>query len=174
MKKNFKFIMPFVLLLSLLFLFSCSKEETEDKNHIKFNLIASEKTLPAHFNDLAYKRDASPSYQYLIRKAENPSEFEETWNLFEFGSKKPDVDFNKKDIIFIGVHESGSCPLKLNKMELSSDNRTISVPLTKSNGNCTADETPRTFAIEIDKEMSSAIENIMMVESKTETKIPLN
>lgn len=174
MMKKFKFIMPFVLLLSLLFLFSCSKEENEDENHIKFNLIASEKTLPANFNDLAYKRDTSPSYQYLARKVVNSSEFEETWDLFEFKSKKPEVDFNEKDIIFIGVQESGSCPFEVDEIEVSTDNKTIAVQLSIPDGACTADATPRTFAVEIDKEMSSAIENIVMVEGKTETKIPMN
>lgn len=170
--KNFRFIMTFAVFISVLFLLSCNKEVKE--NDLPFKVIASEKALPANFDELAYKRDTSPSYQYLIRKAENPSEFEETWNLYEFRSKRPNVDFNKKDIIFIGVHESGSCPFKINDIELGTDSKTITVPLSISSEACTSDATPRTFAIEVDKEMSSAIENIVMVESKTETKIPLN
>ena len=79
-------------------------------NNTNFGLVVSEKTLPADFYEAAFERDTAPYFQYLIKKVVNQSEFEATWTMFGFESKTPNVDFNEKDVIFIGVQESGSCP----------------------------------------------------------------
>ena len=38
-------------------------------------------------------------------------EFEATWNLYAFENKSPSVNFNKKDVYFIGVQEVGKLSL---------------------------------------------------------------
>ena len=169
------FIKPFLALavfLSPLFIFGRSTN-TED-NQINFSLIASEKSLPTDFDEIAFKRDTIPYFQYLVKKVVNQSEFEETWNMYGFENKTPNVDFNEKDVIFIGVQESGSCPYKIKNIELSSDNKDITVPLSKPDGFCTSDATPRTFVIQVNKEVSRDLKNAVIVKSGVETTIPID
>lgn len=87
----------------------------------------------------------------------------------------PIVNLNENVVLFIGVHESGSCPYKIKTVELSSDNKTITVPLSEPKGVCNSDATPRTFVIGLNKELSKDIENVVIVQSQSgvETSIPI-
>jgi hypothetical protein len=163
--KSVKRLRSLTLFLSLLLVFGCNSNAKN--NQINFDIIASEKTLPIHFNEIAFEE------QYLVRKLVNQSEFEDTWNLYAFESKTPNVDLKEKDVFFIGVHESGSCPYKIRNIKRNSDNKTITVPLSEPNGACTSDATPRTFVIQIDKEKSKDIESVVIVQNGVETSVPL-
>lgn len=143
-------------------------------NQINFGLIESEKTLPTDFHEIAFKRDTTPLFYYLVKTVVNQTEFEETWNLYGFENKTPNVNFNKKDVIFIGVQESGSCPYKIENIEVSSDNKAIIVPLSQPDGACTDDATPRTFVIKVDKEVSVGLKNLIIIQSGVETVIPID
>lgn len=164
--------LAFAIYLSLLFLFGCSN--TAEDYPINFALIASEKSLPTDFNEVAFKRDTTPSFQYLVKKVVNQSEFEEIWNIYRFEKKIPNVDFHEKDVIFIGVQESGSCPYKIEHIELNPDKNAIGVPLSQPDGACTDDATPRTFVIEVNKEVSKDLKSIVIVQSGAETTIPID
>ncbi len=153
-------------LFMLLLLFGCSNDTNDSV------VIASEKTLPSNFHEIAFERETTPLFQFLVRKAVNQSEFEQTWSLYGFEDKIPNVNFDEKDVFFIGVHESGSCPYTIKNVELSSDNNTMTVLLSGPDGACTSDATPRTFVIQIDKEVSKGIENVVIVESGVETNVP--
>lgn len=175
------------LLVLVLLLFGCRndtnvitplKDDTKaqldtENNHIAFDTIASEKTLPAHFNDIAYKREHTPKFQFLVKKSVDESEFEQAWNLYEFQTHMPSVHFNEKDVMFIGVQESGSCPFKIKNIELSSDNNTMTISLSEPGEVCTADATPRTFVIQIDKEISKDVNNVVIIQSGVETNVPI-
>ncbi len=171
--------MPFIkrflalaVFLSLLFIFGCSNDAEE--NQINFGLVASEKTLPTDFNEIAFERSTTPYFQYLIKKAVNQSEFEEIWNIYGFEKKSSIVDLNEKDVLFIGVQESGSCPYEIKNINLSSDKKDLRVSLSKPDGACTTDATPRTFVIELDKEVSKDLKNMIIVESGTDTTVPID
>lgn len=149
------------------------EKETQPKTHIDFEIIASEKTLPTNFYEIAFKRETTPYFQYLIKKSDHQSEFEQIWKLYGFEKNIPNVDFNEKDVFFIGVNESESCPYKVEDIELTSENKSITIALSEPEGPCTSDATPRTFAIQIDKEISIDIENFVIVQSNVETIVPL-
>ncbi|KAB2336228.1 hypothetical protein F7731_12080 [Cytobacillus depressus] len=176
MKRIFLFVIAFLVIASLM---GC---DTNDKNTtnlsdeggqaIEFKLIASEKNLPSNFDDIAFERKETPHFQYLVKKVENQSEYEDMWNLYGFENEIPNVDFNKKATFFVGVHESGSCPYKINNVELSSDNKTMTLPLKEPGGACNSDATPRTFVIQIDKEISKEIGNVVIVQSRVGTNVP--
>jgi hypothetical protein len=138
------FIKPYLALAvfsSLLFVFGCSNGA--GGNQINFDLIVSEKFLPTDFDEIAFKRETTPYFQYLVKKVVNQSEFEKMWNIYGIGNKMPYVDFNEKGVIFIGVQEPGSFPYKIKSIGQNLDNKTITVPLSQSNGACTSDATPR-------------------------------
>lgn len=160
------------IFLSLLSVLGCSNGE--GRNQINFDLIISEKFLPTDFDEIAFKRDTTPYFQYLVKKVVNQSEFEKTWNIYGFRDKMPNVDFSDKIVIFIGVQESGSCPYKIKSMELNSDKNAITVPLSQPNGACNADATPRTFVIQINKDVSKDLKNLEIVQNGAETTIPID
>jgi hypothetical protein len=158
--------------LSLLLVFGCSNN-AEDRQ-VNYDLIASEKTVPADFDKMAFKRDTSPYFQYLVKKIDNQLEFEETWNLYRFEKKVPRIDFSEKNIMFIGLKESGSCPYKIKKLELSSNKKAITLTLSKLDGACTADATPRTFVLEVNRKVFRDLKNVVIVVSGSESTIPID
>ncbi|SET90017.1 hypothetical protein SAMN05421676_11086 [Salinibacillus kushneri] len=98
-----KSLLALALLLSLL-LFGCSndtndtKQSNTENEQIYEGLVASEKTLPTNFHEIAFERETTPLFQYLVRKEVNQSEFEQTWNLYGFENKIPNVNFTEKDV----------------------------------------------------------------------------
>lgn len=162
-----------VLFILTVLLFGCSHKEqqsnTENKQ-LDFDILASEKTLPTNFYEISFKRETTPYFHYLVKKIVNQTNFDEAWNTFGFSGAGSSVDFNDKDVLFIGVEESGSCPYYIEKVEISTDNKSIIIPLSKTDSPCTDDATPRTFVIAIDKKLS--IENVI-IQNGTETLIPI-
>ncbi|MGM7681938.1 hypothetical protein ACSVDA_07240 [Cytobacillus sp. Hm23] len=151
----------------MLLLFGCNNIEDG------MNVIASEKVLPTNFQEIAFERQETPYSDYLVSKVVNESDFEEAWDLFNFEDDMPLVDFNEKAVFFIGLHESGSCPYNIKRMKQSSNNKSITVSLSSMKGPCTSDATPRTFVIEIDKEIAKELESVIIVEGRVETNVPL-
>jgi len=173
--KTTNLLLLLALFSSLLWLSGCSDEA---KNKLEnYNLIASEKNLPENFYEIAFQRKDtahSPKYEYLVRKADNESDFEDLWKLYNFKKHAPELDFNDKSVFFIGVIESGSCPFKIEKVEPNSDNTNITIGLIGSEGLCTDDISPRTFVIQMDKEKSKDVETVTIVENEAETSVPLD
>ncbi len=153
----------------LLILGGCSNDSKNNQQN--FDLVASEKTLPANMREMAFEREETPRYHYLVRMAENQSGFEDFWSLYDFKNPAPELDFNEKNVFFIGAYESGSCPSNIEKVEPNSDN--ISITIAHPDGNCTADATPRTFVIQIDKAEAKNITSFIIIEGGTETTVPL-
>ncbi|MBD8067820.1 hypothetical protein [Bacillus sp. PS06] len=162
----FKWLFSIVLLI-LVVLSGCSNEDTN------FKLIASEKTLPTNFYEIAFERTSPPLYHYLIDKVTNQKDFEDKWKEFGFESDIPSENLDDKIVFFIGLQESGSCPYDLETIEISSDYKTLTLPLSEPTGNCTADATPRTFVIEFGYEEGKNIEKVIIVQSEIETNIPI-
>lgn len=135
------------------------------------SVIASEKTLPSDFDEMAFQRETSPRFQFMARRAVDQSQFEQTWDMYGFEGEMPNVDFDGKDVLFTGVHESGTCALEVGDIEWFND-IVMQVPLIEPDRACTADATPRTFVIEIDKEKSSELENLVIVQSGISTTVP--
>jgi len=160
--KNYNTVIIFTVLI-LFFILGCS--EGKGSNQIEYGLIASEKTLPESVGD----------FNYIIRKSNNKSGFEETWNFYRFDKDLPNIDLALKDIIFIGLEESSNCPYEINKenIGISSNNKEIKVTLPKQYGACFTDATPRTIVIEIDKVASKNIKHVVIVnENGEETSVP--
>lgn len=135
------------------------------------SVIASEKTLPSDFYEIAFQRETVPHFQYMVRRAVEGSEFEQNWDLYGFEGEMPTVDFDRRDVFFIGFEESGTCPEELGDIEWSPDN-TMRLPFIESDQPCTADATPRTLVIELDKEQSGEMENLVIVQSGIATNVP--
>ncbi|GAB4074500.1 hypothetical protein GCM10028778_20030 [Barrientosiimonas marina] len=147
-------------------------------------LAASEKALPAKFNEMAFKRKETPLYEYVVKEVTNQSDYEDAWDLYELENKPPRIDFTKKDALFIGLYESGegsgNCPTMIKNIKLDSDHSTMTVMLNDLIGptdNCEEMATPRTHVITITKETSQAINNLTLIEkfndADVETDVPI-
>ena len=152
-------------------LFGCSNDGEEN---VKFNVLASEKRLPANFDKIAYERFTVPSFKYLVKKAINQSEFEENWDLFGLEQPFPDVDFNEDVVFFIGLRESGSCESEIKNLQFVSKENKLIIPISGPDGACTADASPKTFVIELEQELSYNINELIIVQSNVETTVPFN
>ncbi|TXC79016.1 hypothetical protein FS935_22235 [Metabacillus litoralis] len=168
---SFRFVFLTLILSSfLIFLFLSIPE---GKNLYFKGVIASEKTLPTNFNEIAFERKTTPMFEYMVRRSVDQTEFENTLNLYGLENKIPSVDFNNNNIFFIGVLESGSCPYNIKAVEISSDIKTMTVSLSRPERACLYDATPRTFVIMMDKDKTKEVENVVIVQSGVDTEVPL-
>jgi hypothetical protein len=162
------FALSLALLLTLC-LIGCESSDLTESSQVR--IVATEKVWPANFDEIAFKREESPHYSYAVRTASNRSNFEKTWKTYQLTRKRPKIDFNKNEILFLGVEESGSCPIELNTKDVKLSEQKITINLIGPDGPCTADATPRTFVIEIPK--LKDFKELTLLETGTETTIPL-
>lgn len=171
--KNSKLLI--VLLVFIGLLYGCKEGEKLQSNSVNkqvdFKVLTSEKTYPMNFDDIAFKRETTPYYKYLVRKAVNETELDDTWRLYGLEHEIPDVDFNESVVFFIGFTEGG-CPFKIKDITFNSENNILNVSLLEPDGNCTLMETPRTIVIKIEKELSEKIKTVTIFESDAETTVP--
>ncbi|WP_043931966.1 DUF3221 domain-containing protein [Bacillus sp. EB01] len=137
------------------------------------HLIATEKTLPDSFSELAFKRKTAPFHQYLVKKADNSSEFKDLWHLYGLETGIPEINFDEEVVLFTGVQESGSCPYTNVESGISADKKSFEVTLVEPGGNCTADATPRTFVFKVEKELAEKFQSVAITQTGVETRIPV-
>lgn len=109
-------------------------------------LIHAEKTLPLNYFELAEQG-------VLVYKASNQDEFKALWEKFRFKEAlQKEMDWDKNVAIFLGIVESGTCPLQFKSADLVEEDTEIMVRLEGSSElACTDDATPRTIVIEMNK-----------------------
>jgi hypothetical protein len=137
-------------------------------------IVASEKVLPADFNEASFRREVAPHYEYMATKSTDETQYRKAWSYYRFEEKQPEVNHKQNDTYFIGVHESGTCPYETGEVSLRADGQALVVMLVGTGSYCTADARPRTFVIELNKEQSRAISEVVIIESDTETIVPLS
>ena len=159
------------LLVFISLLFGCNEnvvktQFTITKVQVDFTMLASEKALPENFHEIAFEvEDTTP---ILVKKAVDQTELEENWHLYELEQDMPDVDFNENVVFFIGVYESGSCPLEIQSVELNADHTTMTIPLSfpkELSGKdvaCTADASPKTFVIQLEKKLTEKLNGLVI------------
>ncbi|MRH43242.1 hypothetical protein GH741_11180 [Aquibacillus halophilus] len=146
----------------------------EEKNGVDF-LASEKKTLPNNFHERALTREYPPHFSYLVYKVEKQQDYEEVSRLYQLETSLQEVNFAENDVFFIGLNESGSCPYDLkwveNKAALSSISFELTLP--PETEECTSDATPRTFVVQVSNEISNHQENLLMIESDSNTVVPI-
>lgn len=165
-----KFALSFAIFFSSVLIGCESSDETETG---QIRIVESEKVWPENFYEVAFRREEAPHYSYAVRKVSNQIGFEKTWESYKLMTKRPQIDFNTKEILFLDVEESGSCPLELNSQDVKQTDQKITINLRSPSGNCTDDATQRTFVIEIPKKNSKKIKEVIILEGGTETTISI-
>lgn len=117
-------------------------------------LIVSEKTLPIKFHELA-------DQGVVVYKATNEDEYNKHWEHFRLSDSPGKVDWENQAAIFLGIVESGTCPLQFKSAELNEVKTELLFHLEgKAEQACTDDATPRTIVIAMD---ASEISNVSFV-----------
>lgn len=160
---NKQFVLPFALLIVLLT--GCEDGQSR--------ILATEKVLPVNYDKIGFQRENTPLYTYVLEKVSEQNDFEKTWEMFQLATKRPEINFEENEILFLGVEESGSCPYKLTNKEISYQKQKLTIKLTGPDGPCTADATPRTFVIEMPKEKSKKLKEVKILQTGNETTVPL-
>jgi len=75
---------------------------SNEEKQMNLDLIASEKTLPTNFHEIAFKRKEAPFFQYLVRKVVYQSEFAANWNFYGFENKPPSINLGIKISFLLG------------------------------------------------------------------------
>ncbi len=155
-----------IVLTICLLLFGCNSSANQAGV-----VVASENTLPANFDEIAYEKEA---FHYYVRKAENDLQFEDLWHLYGFAQQKPDIDFNETDIFFIGIQESSSCPYKVENIEDNFNEDQLIISISEPEGACTADASPRTFVLQVDKAISKEVKRLIINQNGVDREVPFS
>lgn len=100
---------------------------------------------------------------YLVIKVENQAQYEELWrNWYTTVEDFPDSNIDTKDIYFLSLFESSSCPSKLNDVQVKKNSNSMIVFLSKRDSPCDSDAVPRSFVLEIDKKISVQISEVVL------------
>ncbi len=125
---------------------SAGGEDRADHMVVESELVASEKTLPDDFYDVADKG-------VLVRKVLNQEKFNEQWGNYGLSGELPAIDWSGKAVIFLGVIESGSCPVELGSVTVNEGKTEMRIHLkVEEERPCTEDATPRTIVFAVDAE----------------------
>lgn len=161
-------IMFIVLLSLLLFVSGCESKEGLDINS---SLMATDKTLPTSFDQMS-TIDKKSNSKFLVMRVKNNEDYQEMWDTFQIKKDLMEIDLEKKDVIFLGLYESSSCPYSIKELTTSEKSKMIIV-FSDMEANCTADESPRSFVIAIDKTFSNNIAEVALVQGKQEIVLPI-
>ncbi|MFC4403865.1 hypothetical protein [Gracilibacillus xinjiangensis] len=159
----------FALALLLLSVFGCNQQERQERMEV--DIIASEKSLPASFDEIATKHEYE---QILVERAENKEEYQEMWEMFELKQDVLDVDMKAKDVLFIGFYESSSCPEEIKAITADTEQQELEINLKDPDSDCTADASPKNFVLAVDKRHLNEISNIILVTSGQRISFPVN
>ncbi|MDH5160038.1 hypothetical protein [Heyndrickxia oleronia] len=147
-----KFFFPLIF-ASLIFLNACVK--TSDHNiPIKDYLLSSEQSLPEQFN--------RSENNFLMQIANTKNESKKIWKEYNNDKNLPEIDFAKYDIYFLGLTESGSCPTNIKEIRI--DSSMMNIMLFTKDGECTADARPKNFVFKVDKNISTKLTNIVIID----------
>lgn len=140
-------------------------------------VIATEKTVPADFQETGFLREEPPGYTYLVKQATEQEQYEELWTYFRLQEEVPEVDLDVKSVMFFSLQESGTCPFELKgeDVQLNPTTQTLEFEVSLASTEeeaCTTDATPRTFAFEVTKE-AAPFKYALIYEQGTKTTVPI-
>lgn len=148
----------------------CTSKEKEQQSTESSNLVASEKTLPNGFENIAEVQDPKNHFAVLIT---NQEDYEAMWQQFQLDGEIPEVDLKENDLLFIGMFESSSCPYEIDTMDAEPGTKELTINFSPLADACTADLSPRSFVIAVQKEVSSQLDTLLLVSQGVQTKVPI-
>lgn len=148
----------------------CTSKEKEQQSSESANLVASEKTLPSGFESIAGVQEPK---NYVAVLVTNQEDYEAMWQQFQLDGELPKVDLKENDLLFIGMFESSSCPYEIDTMDAEPGTKELTINFSPLADACTADLSPRSFVIAVQKEVSSQLDTLLLVSQGVQTKVPI-
>ncbi|MFC5591681.1 hypothetical protein ACFPRA_22605 [Sporosarcina soli] len=165
MRKLGLLALTFILLL----VFGCNQKGGTEI--LEQSLIVSEKSLPNSFDQMATEHDKQ---KYVVERVKNKEDYQEMWSKFQIKEELVDVDTDDKDILFIGLFESSSCPYDIKDMVANTEKHELEVNLVSKDGNCTADDSPKNFVLTMDKSISNELATLVLVNNSKRILLPIS
>ncbi len=120
-------------------------------------VLETEKTLPEDF----YERAENGM---LVFGALDGESFDALREEYRLSGAAAEVDWDRQGVLFLGVFESGSCPLHFVSARLSEEEDGLIVRLAVEDDSvpCTDDATPRTFVLGVDRAVVSGLRTVSL------------
>lgn len=147
-------------LLAFLFyifvIFGCAPKEEAEVEHVESSIIASGQSLPEHFEELATEQ------KVMVVRVKNEEDYEEVWKAFQITEELSRIDMEEKDVLFMGLFESSSCPYTISNVVAHPEKQQLEVSITSKDGDCTADHSPRNFVLALDQQTSAELSTLIL------------
>lgn len=160
----------FALFFLLSLVFGCSIKGGNEVGSIEETLIATEKSLPDNFEQIATIQNQQ---QLFIVRVKNAKDYKEMWHQFQIKEELITIDTNKKNIYFIGLFESSSCPYEIEYLGSNTESGELEVHLSSEDGDCSADNSPRNFVLAIDKDISIKLSTLVVIKDSEKLELPI-
>ena len=127
-------------------------------------VIASVNAAPSDIHELGIISTPSTPITSLVYRVSNKEELTEAWQHFSIKKDPPKTEFDRYDYYFVNIRESSTCPFKLKNVTVNDTNKEINFYFhNQSIGSCTADATPKTVVVEVDKSYANGLENAAII-----------
>lgn len=143
-------------LFSVFVIFGCAPKEEAEVEHVESSIIASGQSLPEHFEELATEQ------KVMVVRVKNEEDYEEVWKAFQITEELSRIDMEEKDVLFMGLFESSSCPYTISNVIAHPEKQQLEVNITSKTGDCTADHSPRNFVLALDQQTSAELSTLIL------------
>lgn len=145
----------FLMMVAVFLLTGCRSDF--DSDFEEQYLLTKEKVLPGEVETGETK----------IQKAFIQEEFKEKWEYYNLSDDVPIIDWESSGALFIGMGESGTCPVIIEKMVVGKEKNTLLFD-TKNYEVCTADLHPRTIVLQLNRTLLENTEYIRFGDERME------
>ena len=143
-------------LFSVFVIFGCAPKEEVEVEHVESSIIASGQSLPEHFEELATEQ------KVMVVRVKNEEDYGEVWKAFQITEELSRIDMEEKDVLFMGLFESSSCPYTISHVVAHPEKQQLEVNITSKTGDCTADHSPRNFVLALDQQTSAELSTLIL------------
>lgn len=151
--KRFIFLTFALLIVCMV---GCVPKEEAEVEHVESSIIASGQSLPEHFEELATEQ------KVMVVRVKNEEDYEEVWKAFQITEELSRIDMEEKDVLFMGLFESSSCPYTISNVVAHPEKQQLEVSITSKDGDCTADHSPRNFVLALDQQTSAELSTLIL------------
>ncbi|WP_096199643.1 hypothetical protein [Bacillus sp. FJAT-45350] len=141
-----------VIILVVGLITGCYSSNEDRAIILNSEVLTTEKTLPSNFYEIA-------DQGVFVTKVTNQKEFIKQSDMFGVTVVPSEINWNNQVVFFVGMIESGTCPLELDAIGINSDKTEMIIHLKVESEDkpCTDDATPRTKVIAVDAEEVSDV-----------------
>ncbi|WP_404405052.1 hypothetical protein [Jeotgalibacillus malaysiensis] len=163
-------MLSFILIVSML---SACSNGIEIEEPLDYSILTSEETFPDNFREIEVSEKDGTMPMMSAETVWSPEELTEAWERYSFKEDQPAISFSEQSVLFLTIHESGSCEEQIGAISTNHETNDIEIHFIEIDGDCSADAQPRSFAIEIDTLILEQAQNAVVVKQNRRVVIEL-